>query len=118
MSFLVVLVLDDPDQCRDILDAWDKAGVKGVTITESTGLGRMMNKGFRDDLPLMPSLHNLFESVEMRHRTLFSVVDTLEVAHALVEATQKVTGDLNLHNTGLLFVVPVVEVYGLHREDG
>jgi len=32
-----------------------------------------------------------------------------------VAATQKVTGDLNLPNSGILSVLPVVRSYGLNR---
>ena len=39
MSYLVVLIVDDPDDCPSILDAWEAAGVSGVTILESSGLG-------------------------------------------------------------------------------
>ena len=56
MSYLVVFVLDDPDRCQDVLDAWEGAGVKGITILESTGIGRVRQAGIRDDIPLMPSL--------------------------------------------------------------
>ncbi len=41
MANLVVFVLDNIEQCSDVLDAWEQAGVSGVTIFESTGLGRL-----------------------------------------------------------------------------
>lgn len=116
MSYLVVLVLDDPDRSHDILDAWEEAGAKGITILESTGIGRVRQSGLRDDIPLMPSLNDLFGSGETHNRTLFSVVDDLELAHALVSAAQNVVGNLEKANTGLLFVAPLVEVHGLRKE--
>ena len=77
MSYLVVFVLDDPDRCQNVLDAWEAAGAKGITILESTGIGRVRRVGVRDDLPLMPSLSDLFKSAETHNRTLFSVVSDL-----------------------------------------
>ncbi len=56
MNYLVVLIVDDPDHCPAILNAWEEAGVSGVTILESSGLGRLRQGGLMDDLPLMPSL--------------------------------------------------------------
>jgi nitrogen regulatory protein PII len=117
MSYLVVLVLDNPNSCQDILDAWEGAGAKGVTILESTGIGRFRHELLRDDLPLMPSLSDLFESAETINRTLFSVVDDLETAHALVGAAQNIVGDLEKPNTGLLFVAPLLEVHGLKKDN-
>ena len=116
MSYLVVFVLDDPDRCRDILDAWEAAGAPGVTILDSSGLGRVRQVGIRDDVPLMPSLSDLFRRQEARHRTLFSVVKDQSQVDAIAQATQAVIGELDRGHTGLLFVVPVNQVYGLHKK--
>ncbi len=70
MSYLVVFVLDNPDRCQDVLDAWEEAGANGITILESTGIGRVRQAGYRDDLPLMPSLSDLFKSTETHNRTI------------------------------------------------
>ncbi len=112
MDFMVIFILDDIDQCKDILDAWEAAGIRGVTILESSGLGRVRQAGMRDDLPLMPSLSDLFKRTETRHRTLFTVTKEQEKIDAIVEATQSVVGDLEQPNTGFLFVLPVIQVYG------
>ncbi len=115
--FLIVLVLDDPDRTRDVLDAWDAVGVTGATILESTGMARVRGVGIRSDLPLMPSLASLLRGEEDRHRTLFTIVqDQLQVDTA-VEETQAVIGDLGRENTGFLFVLPVLQVYGLRKPD-
>ncbi len=117
MSYLVVVVLHDLDRCQVVLDAWEGAGVRGITILESTGIGRVRQAGIRDDLPLMPSLSELFKNIETHNRTLFSVVDDLDFAHTLVEAVQNIVGDLDQPNSGLLFIAPLVEVYGLNKEN-
>ncbi len=112
MYSMVMLILDDVDQCKDVLDAWEAVGIVGVTILESSGLGRVRQAGMRDDLPLMPSLSELFKRTETRHRTLFTVAKDQARIDALVEATQSVVGDLERPNTGFLFVLPVSQVYG------
>jgi len=117
MAYLVVLVLDDPGQCPDVLRAWDCAGVSGVTILESTGLRRLQNVIW-DDLPLVPAMRDLLGTRELHHRTLFTIVRDEETVDRVIAATQEVTGDLNLHHTGILFVVPVTRVLGLERRGG
>jgi nitrogen regulatory protein PII len=111
--YLVVLVVDDPDECGQILRAWEEAGIRGVTILESTGLGRVKKGWQRDGLPLMPSLREIFQSEEVRHRTLFSVVDQEEIVDALVKATESILGNLDNENNGFMFVLPVLKAYGL-----
>ena len=118
MSYLVVLVLDDPDQCRDVLDAWEAAGAPGVTILDSSGLGRVRGMGPRDNVPLMPSLSDLFRREENHHRTLFSVVKEQSQVEAIVQATQPIVGGLDRGHTGFLFVVPVSQVFGWRKAKG
>ena len=119
MSYLVVLIVNDPDDCPDILSAWEEAGVLGVTILESTGLGRIRRAGLRDDVSIMPSLRDLFSRSEIHNRTLLTVVEDREIVDRLVAIAQEIIGDLDEPHTGFLFVVPVIEAYGLgrHRRD-
>lgn len=115
MAFLVILVLDDPDLSDMLLDAWEAVGVRGVTILESTGIGRVRRAALRDDMPLMPSLRDIMRGVEEHHRTFFSVVESEEQVEALAEAAQRVVGDFSQPNTGLVFAVPISHVHGLHK---
>jgi len=119
MSYMVVLIVNDVDDCPAILDAWEEAGVLGVTILASTGIGHIRHAGLRDDMPLIPSLRDLFESEEVQHRTLLSVVDNQEMVDKMVTIAQQIIGNLEDPHTGLLFIVPVIQVYGLgkHRTD-
>jgi nitrogen regulatory protein PII len=94
------------------LDSWEATGVGGITILESTGLGRVRQAAIRDDLPLMPSLSRLFQHREIRHRTLFTVVENDEVVDRLIAVTEKALGDLNNPDNGVMFVLPVSRVVG------
>jgi hypothetical protein len=113
MAYLVVLVVDQPDHCPAVLDRWEEAGAAGVTILESTGIGRLRQHGARDDFSLMPSLMELLRAKEIRHRTLFSVVENKQRAQRLIDAAEEVLGDLDQPNTGFLFLVAVEHVLGL-----
>lgn len=116
MSYLVVLVLDNPDECNNVLQAWEDAGAKGITILESTGIGRVKRGEIRDDIPLMPSLADIFRSSETHHRTLFSVVKDETIADNIAAATQTVIGDLDQPDTGLLFVVQLYKAFGIQKQ--
>lgn len=112
MYFLIVFVLNDVDQCINILDAWELAGIRGVTILDSSGLGRVRRAATRDDLPLVPSLSDILRRTETSHRTLFAVVKDQNTIDKVIDATQAVVGDLEQEDTGFLFVIPVSQVYG------
>ncbi|MBK7894540.1 MAG: P-II family nitrogen regulator [Candidatus Promineifilaceae bacterium] len=113
MYHMILLVLDDVNQCSNILEAWEAEGVGGVTILESTGLGRIKKLSIRDDMPLMPSLSRLLQSREERHRTLFTVV-TDDLVDKIIETTEAIIGDMESPNNGVIFVLPVSRVKGLH----
>ncbi len=116
MTHLLVFVLDNLEQCSDILDAWKEAGAPGVTILESTGLGRLRDAMW-DDLPLLPSLRDLLSSRELHHRTLFTVIEDEATLERIIAATERIIGDFTRYHTGLLFVVPVERVLGLEKRD-
>jgi len=114
--YMVLLTIDDSTKWRSVLDAWTQAGAPGATVLPSTGLERIRKKiGLTGDLPLMPSLADFMLEEEDRHHTLFSIICEHEIVDKIIVATQEILGDLNLPNTGILVVLPVLEAYGLDR---
>ncbi len=115
MYQMVVLVLDDLEKCPVVFDAWEDVGVSGITILESTGLGRLRRLfgAISDNLPLMPNITDLLQSREEHHRTLFTLVDDETMVDKIIIATESIIGDLEEANKGILFVIPVLRVVGI-----
>jgi len=116
--FFILFVLHDISKRKDLLHAWEEAGVKGATVLFSTGLGRIrQNFGLTEDFPLFPTMSDFMERLEDMDlsRTLFSVVDDEKIVDNVLQQTQKVVGDLSQPNTGILIVLPVSKVYGLKQ---
>jgi nitrogen regulatory protein PII len=112
--YLMLFVLNDPDHLEDVLSAWERAGVSGITILPSTGLGRIRQKeGLRDDVPLIPSLEDFVHHTADISNTLFSVIESDELKQKVLAATEAVVGDLNKPGNGILIVLPLESVYGL-----
>ena len=112
MYQMVLLIVSNTERIPGILDGWEAAGVPGITILESTGLGKVRKAAIRDDIPLMPSLSRFFQQQEVRHRTMFTVVDSDEMVERLIDATEKELGNLNDPNNGVMFILPVSRVVG------
>jgi nitrogen regulatory protein PII len=118
MSYLVVLIVNDPDRVAQVLEKWESLGIHGITILESSGHGKIKRAGLLENLPIITSLENLLEMQEIHHRTLFSVVEKEELVDQMAETAQAVIGDLNEEHTGFFFVVPVLKAIGLqHRSN-
>jgi len=116
MYQMVVLIVNNPDDCPAVLEAWEALGLSGVTVLDSSGLGSIRRASMQDDFPLMPSLSDYFEGNEVHHRTIFSVVDDPERVDQMIEAAQKIIGNLDEEHTGFLFVLPVLRVVGMGKD--
>ncbi len=114
--YLILLVLNDPDKLENLLIAWEEKGIQGATVLFSTGLGRLRQlKGWRDDMPLIPSLSDFYGIPENMNRTVFTTVKDEAEVDAILAATQSVVGDLDETATGLLLVLPVARAYGINK---
>jgi hypothetical protein len=109
-------VLDNQALLNDVLEAWTDAGVRGITVLESTGVHRVRARASTQDAPFMLGFNRLLRTDQVGHNTIFAVVHDLTIVEEVVSATEKVVGDLSQPNTGVLFAVPVEAVWGLPKE--
>lgn len=110
--YMLIMVLDDTAHLNDVLSAWEKAGVGGVTIIESTGLNRVLQRHSPD--MAFAGFSQIFGSGRVGHNTLFTVIEDLEMAETAVRATESVLGDLSKPDTGILFTLPVAKTWGMN----
>jgi nitrogen regulatory protein PII len=111
---MIGLVVHDPARVDEIVRAWVAAGVPGMTFLDSSGLGHhLRDRDARDDLPLLPSVRRLLRDEEEQGRLLFSLVPDGFDVDAIAAITEQVLGPLSDPGTGILFVIPVVRVFGL-----
>lgn len=114
MANLIALVLMNESLCEEVVQAWERAGVPGLTIVESYGMRHVLHgQAGRDDMPLFPSLRSLMEGDEVGQRVIFSVLPDSFDVDDLIEHTVAITGNLDAPDSGFLFVVPVTRVRGL-----
>jgi hypothetical protein len=110
--YMVMLVLDDPNQLDDVLDAWYEAGIRGVTIIESTGINRRRMARQVGAL-FMEGINRLIGSEEESHYTLFVIVKDEPAVQTCLEAAEEIVGDLDGPNTGILTSWPLSFVKGI-----
>jgi len=112
MTHLLVVILSDLESMPALLEAWQDIGVPGVTITESAG-------GYRTTTWLsrvgLGALDHLFEAQEVHTRTLLTAIEDEELLARAVAEAERVVGDFEQPDTGLLLVLPVIQAKGLHK---
>lgn len=109
---LLVLVIDDLGKVHDVLEAWERVGVPGVTMLDSIGSKRL-NDAMRDDLPPLISLRAMLEGTEMPNRVLFSLVNDDAVLERATAAAEHIIGDFCNNHTGIMFVLPISRSWGV-----
>ncbi len=113
---LVLFVLHDPEKLQEVLAAWEACGISGATVLYNTGLGRIReNEGLRDDIPLIPSVSDFFSHPEHHGRTIFTITEDDSLIPALIDATERVVGALDVPGRGILAVLPLSQVIGLRK---
>ena len=106
--YMVLFVLDDPDKLNDVLDAWDKIGLSGVTIIESTGINRL-RRARSVGSPFMAGINRLMSGDQEMHYTLMTIVRDEVIVEKCVESVEGIVGDLSEPHTGVLAAWPIPE---------
>ena len=109
---LVALVLNDPNLLESLIDGWEMAGVSGATVLDCAGK-RQIKEALQDDVPLFPTLANIFRDKEVAQKLIFSIVEDGPTVDRVIDETEKITGNLYEQSKGLLFVLPLNFVMGL-----
>ncbi len=114
-KYLLIMVLDDSNRLNEVLEAWRSAGVKGITIFESTGMNRVLPR--HEAQPMFAGFSQMFGSGRVGHHTLFAIIDSMALAEKAVQATEAVIGSLMEPHTGVVCVTPVMKVWGIPEEE-
>lgn len=104
---LLVLVLNNEDKVDEVLLSLTKVGVKGATVIDSVGMGGILGV----KIPFFPKISNLVQINKPDNKTIFTVINDDSILREAVEMLRN-TLELDKPGTGILFVLPVLELYG------
>jgi len=116
--YVLVLVLDDSAHLQDVLEAWQDAGVPGITVLDSTGVRRIRERLDTGEAPLFMGFSRLLRPCSPSNSTLFALVKDMETIHNAIMGTERIIGDLTQPHTGIAFALPVEAAWGLHSQSG
>ncbi len=109
---ILFLVLNEVEYLDDILDAFVDKGVKGATILDSQGMGSALTNGGKD-IPFMGTFRILLDNARPYNKTIFTVIEDDQVLKDTVQAVKEILGDMQEPGVGLMFTLPVGEIYGM-----
>ena len=118
--YIIMFVLDDPQKLDAVLEAWEQAGITGVTIIDSTGFQRHKKQNKR--IPMRFAFQPVVLEGEEGNLTLFTIVREKKLVDNAILAAESIVGNLDDPNTGVLAAWPLSHVKGLPplpgEEDG
>lgn len=112
---VLFVVLNEVDYLDDILSSFLNIGVKGATILDSQGMGSVLVNGENGDIPLFRSLKSFLNSSRPYNKTIFTVIQSEELAKKAMKAVNDVVGDISRPGVGLMFTVPIGHIYGMNE---
>ncbi len=112
MIYLLIVILDDLRLMPELLRVWKSIGVPGATILASAGAHRTNTWLSRAGLG---AIDRLFETDEVRRRTFLVAIEGDELLAQAIAEAERVVGGFDRPDSGLLLVLPMAEVRGLHK---
>jgi nitrogen regulatory protein PII len=107
--YMILFVLNDREKLDAVLDAWESAGIRGATVLDSFGMHRRKKKGH-------VAFRYVFEQPGMRMEigqfSLVAAVQKEADVQTCLFATETVTGDLSLPDSGMFAAWPLATVKG------
>jgi nitrogen regulatory protein PII len=110
--YLLVNVLEQTARLPGILEGLAKIGVRGTTILNSSGMGRvLMTCGA--DLPATDEAKKVLIEGQSSNKTLFTVIKDEETLQEAINVIRSFCGNLSEPGKGILFAFPLEYVEGL-----
>ena len=106
--YIIMFVLNDSKKLDMVLDGWNKVGVRGATILESTGAYRIRKR--------IPGRFAFTTATSDEvSKTLIAMVESEDFVKNCLAETEHMIGDLSEPNTGIFSYWPVTDIKGLHK---
>lgn len=109
---LLVLVLEQNNMLPEILEKLYSVGVKGTTVINSVGMGRLLAQ-YGKDSPVGKLVKEKLRKGNYTNKTLFAVIRSEDVLYDAIDTINEIIGDLEKPGTGIMFTIKLDKVFGL-----
>lgn len=110
---VLFIVLNEPDHLEDLLEKFIDIGINGATILDSQGMGFAVNHNGHGNAPFFGKIRSVIDNSRPYNKTVFTVIKGEERLEKAVNAAKEVFGDVYEPGIGMMFTMPVNDVYGL-----
>ena len=110
---VLFIVLNEMEYLNDILDRFVDIGITGATILDSQGMGSAIYNSGRGNSPIFGSIRSFLDNARPYNKTIFTVIEDEEMLNEAVMAVKDILGDMTKPGVGMMFTLPVGNVYGI-----
>ncbi|MCM1991986.1 hypothetical protein [Oceanirhabdus seepicola] len=110
--YSVFIILNKLSKLDEILKVFYDNGC-GATTLNSEGLAHTLCN-HNHNIPIFAGLRSLFEDDEPNNITIMSVIEEEKKLRDVVDALKH---EFDENRSGIMFVTPVLESYGLHNKE-
>ncbi|ABR50844.1 conserved hypothetical protein [Alkaliphilus metalliredigens QYMF] len=110
---LLIAIINNPDYVIDILDEFYKVDVRGATVMDSKGMAHII----ADHIPFFARFAEFGKDPSF-NKTIFVVIDSDESRKKAIDAIERIVGDLNKPDTGIVMTIPIDFCKGLVKTEG
>jgi len=108
---LLVVIVNKPEKTDSILEDFLAIGIRGASIVEATGMGRVLC----EVEPMFGGLRNLFKDCRPTYKMIMSVIKEEKTVKEAISVVKKHCGNLKEPGSGFLFTIPVDHVLGFAK---
>lgn len=106
------IILSDSDQTERVLEILLKCGMRGATIVETMGMGKVL----AENMPIFGSLRALLPERHESSQTIFTVSKYPEKVDKAMEMISSEFNEFKEPCSGMMFVMPVVKAVGFGQK--
>jgi len=115
MAYMIMLVLEQSEQLKPVLQSWQALGVDEITFVES--MCAHLHAPRRAHIPIRFVFESVSGEREACTLTLFAVVADEAKVHACIDAAEAVIGDLDAAPTAMIAAWPLPVVKGFPKSN-
>lgn len=113
---VLFIVLNKTEYLDKILDQFVEIGVRGATIIDSQGMGSALVDTRNVNEPFFGVLRNLLDDSKPYNKTIFTVIKDDQLLEEAVAVVKEVVQDIYEPGVGMMFTLPLANVYGMDRK--
>ena len=107
---LCIAIINNPAKVFDILDEFYQVGIKGSTVLDSIGMAHIM----AHHVPYF-SRFVAAETEPGQNKTILVAIESDEELTIIIDAIERIVGDLEKPDTGVVMTVPIDYSKGLDK---